>query len=257
MLIATRGRYRAREALNGAEIRRCQELRHLAFREARGLPWLPDRRDADSLDALHRHVLVEDEAGRLIACLRYRALEGEAVMGGYAARYYGLEGLTRYPAPMIETGRFCVRPGWREPAIVCTALSALLRVARANRAGLIFGCASFEGARPRFHAAALAQLAANHLLPATWRPGPRARETVRLRGVASGPATGTPKRLPPLLRAYLALGGRVSDHAVVDRDLDTLHVFIAVELAHLPASWRRRLGDPGEELHDMTRNCAA
>ena len=45
--------------------------------------------------------------------------------------------------------------------------------------------------------------------------------------------------LPALLRAYLALGGWVSDHAVVDRDLGTCHVFTCVELDRLPPARRR------------------
>ena len=36
--------------------------------------------------------------------------------------------------------------------------------------------------------------------------------------------------LPPLLKFYLRLGGKVSDHAVIDRDLDTLHVFTYLDL---------------------------
>jgi putative hemolysin len=40
--------------------------------------------------------------------------------------------------------------------------------------------------------------------------------------------------LPPLLRTYLGMGGWVSDHAVVDRDLDTLHVFTCVEVEKVP-----------------------
>jgi putative hemolysin len=40
--------------------------------------------------------------------------------------------------------------------------------------------------------------------------------------------------LPPLLRLYLGIGGWVSDHAVIDRAMDTLHVFTAVEIAAIP-----------------------
>ncbi len=252
MILAARGRYRAREARDGADLRRCQGLRHLAFREARGLPALPGRRDADAFDARCRHVMVEDLGdgadGRLVACFRHGLLAGEAVLRGYTARSYDLRPLASHPAPMIEMGRFCVDPGRRDPAILCTALAALLRLARAQGAGLIFGCASFEGARPETHAAALAALAARHLAPPDWRPRRRAAETVALAAMA--PAARCPaepaaeRRLPPLLRAYLSMGGRVSDHAVIDRELDTLHVFIAVDLARLPTPWRRRLHDP-------------
>ena len=47
--------------------------------------------------------------------------------------------------------------------------------------------------------------------------------------------------LPPLLRTYLAMAGWVSDHAVVDRALDTLHVFTAVEIAKIPLARARAL----------------
>ena len=38
------------------------------------------------------------------------------------------------------------------------------------------------------------------------------------------------KTLPSLLKFYLRLGGKVSDHAVIDRDLNTIHVFTYVRL---------------------------
>ena len=54
-----------------------------------------------------------------------------------------------------------------------------------------------------------------------------------------------PKRaaatMPPLLRSYLAMGAWVSDHAVIDRDLNTLHVFTGVEIAAIPPARARLL----------------
>ncbi len=47
--------------------------------------------------------------------------------------------------------------------------------------------------------------------------------------------------LPPLLRTYLMMGGWVSDHAVVDHDLNTLHVFTGVEIASVPPARARLL----------------
>jgi len=40
--------------------------------------------------------------------------------------------------------------------------------------------------------------------------------------------------MPPLLRTYLLMGGWVSDHAVVDDDLNTLHVFTGLEIKGIP-----------------------
>ncbi len=50
-----------------------------------------------------------------------------------------------------------------------------------------------------------------------------------------------PKNVPPLLRMYLAMGGWVSDHAVIDRGLDTLHVLVAVPVADIPPARLRAL----------------
>jgi putative hemolysin len=47
--------------------------------------------------------------------------------------------------------------------------------------------------------------------------------------------------MPPLLRSYLAMGGRVSDHAVVDHRLDTLHVFTGLEVARISPGRKRLL----------------
>ncbi len=40
--------------------------------------------------------------------------------------------------------------------------------------------------------------------------------------------------MPPLLRTYLMMGGWVSDHAVVDRQMNTLHVFTGLEIGAIP-----------------------
>ncbi len=48
-------------------------------------------------------------------------------------------------------------------------------------------------------------------------------------------------KMPPLLRSYQLMGGWVSDHAVVDTDLDTLHVFTGLEVRAIPESRARAL----------------
>jgi len=47
--------------------------------------------------------------------------------------------------------------------------------------------------------------------------------------------------MPPLLRTYLMMGGWVSDHAVIDADLGTLHVFTGLEIAAIPPARKRLL----------------
>jgi putative hemolysin len=91
----------------------------------------------------------------------------------------------------------------------------------------MFGCTSFEGTSLSHYRGALAVFATR------FHPLARAvaAETTPLLGPADEP--GLP--LPPLLRHYLSLGGQISADAVVDRDLNTMHVLTVLPIAAIPA----------------------
>lgn len=236
MLTITRGRLRARLAGGPEDLARAQALRHLCFRGTPGI-------DADAHDALCDHVLVEEVAGgALLCCFRVMALDDAAALdASYSARFYDLSPLAAVAGPMVEMGRFCIAPGQADPDIPRLAWGAMTRLVDARGVRLMFGCTSFQRADPALHAAALAVLRP-HVAPPDRRPAERAAELVRL---ADLPAPADPRAamaaLPPLLRTYLAMGGWVSDHAVIDRDLDTLHVFTAVEVERVPPARTRAL----------------
>ena len=47
--------------------------------------------------------------------------------------------------------------------------------------------------------------------------------------------------MPPLLSTYLLMGGWVSNHAVIDRDLNTMHFFMAIDIKAIPQELKRLL----------------
>jgi putative hemolysin len=47
--------------------------------------------------------------------------------------------------------------------------------------------------------------------------------------------------MPPLLKTYLSMGGWVSNHAVVDYEMNTMHVFTGLEVKNIPAARKRLL----------------
>ena len=109
---------------------------------------------------------------------------------------------------------------------------------------MLFGCSSFVGTRPDAYADAFAMLKDRHLAPRRWLPRVKAPQVFRfaraLRGRPADPHKAM-AAMPPLLRSYLAMGGWVSDHAVVDPQLDTLHVFTGLEIGAIPAARKRAL----------------
>ncbi|MDO5631291.1 MAG: GNAT family N-acyltransferase [Paracoccus sp. (in: a-proteobacteria)] len=245
MAIIVEGRYRARLAETAQDLRNAQRLRWRCFL-GRTAPDDGDGLDADAMDAECNHLLIEDtRTGELVACCRFLALEKGADIGrSYSAQYYDLGRLAAYDTPMVEIGRFCVDPARRDPDILRLAWRALSQQIDAARAGLLFGCSSFVGTEPDQYADAFAMLRARHLAPRRWLPRVKAPQVFRF-ARALRMMTPDPRRamaaMPPLLRSYLAMGGWVSDHAVVDRHLNTLHVFTGVEIGAIPPARQRWL----------------
>lgn len=235
----TRGRYTARLAVGAADLRAAQRLRHLVFRGGQGL-------DSDMFDAACQHVLVEEAgSGDLMCCFRMMTLaSGADISRSYAAQFYDLAGLSSFEGPMVEIGRFCVAPAALDPDILRVAWGAVTAHVDAQGVQMLFGCSSFEGISPRPHLEAFTLLSAHHLGRADWMPSVKALDVFRFADALKGrqpDLRAAVKGLPPLLRTYLAMGGWVSDHAVVDPDLGTLHVFTGVEIAAIPASRAKAL----------------
>lgn len=226
-----KGRLVARLADGRADLAQVLSFRAAAFPRRSGV-------EEDAQDALSAHVMVESE-GVLRASFRVMLFGwGAGLAQGYAARFYDVGPLSGYARPIAEMGRFCVAPGGVHPDVLRLAWGAMTRLVDEGQAGLLVGCSSFRGADWKSHRAGLALLAAEFVGPADHLPGRRAAEVVDYPALAGpvGDRRVSLAGLPPLLRTYLGMGGWVSDHAVVDRELDTLHVFTCVEVDGVPAA---------------------
>lgn len=234
-----RGRYNARIAQTACDIRKAQALRALAFQSSGGAP------DVDAFDGVCDHVLIEDTgSGDVVCCFRFLPLAGGQEIGrSYSAQYYELSALERFEGPIVELGRFCVHPDRGDPDILRVAWGAMTTYVDTQGVQLLFGCASFAGTEPRTYYDAFAMLKARHLAPKRWLPRVKAPNVFRFaqRLRRKPDLRAAMAKMPPLLRTYLLMGGWVSDHAVVDNRMNTLHVFTGVEIAAIPPARKRLL----------------
>lgn len=234
-----KGIYQARLGAGPDDLIAARALRQRMFRG--GLPG----DDADPFDALCHHVLVEEVVtGALVCCYRLLLLRAGAEIGqSYAAQFYDVTALGGFDAPMIEVGRFCIDPACRDPDILRLAWAMLTRIVDDGGVGMLFGCSSFRGTDVTPYRDAFALLAHRHMAPGRWFPRVKSPTVVLFSGLrARAPDLGAAMRaMPPLLRTYLGMGGWVSDHAVIDRDLNTLHVFTGLEITAIPPARARLL----------------
>lgn len=235
MIPLTKGKYTVQRALGDADRAAVFALRGLCFGAAGGA--------ADQFDTAATHVLVRMAGGQVVASFRMSVFDGEQVASSYAAAFYDMAALAQFDGPMLELGRFCIHPDHSDPDILRIAWAALTGFVDAEGVQMLFGCASFAGTDPDPYLDAFAVLKARHLGPEAWRPARKAAEVFRYGTVLNrkpdlrkGNAA-----MPPLLRTYLMMGGWVSDHAVVDRTMNTLHVFTALETGAIPPARKKLL----------------
>ncbi|HBZ44429.1 MAG TPA: ornithine-acyl-ACP acyltransferase [Maritimibacter sp.] len=233
--LLTHGGYEARRAASDADRDRAFALRYRAFVDPKG-----QGRERDGFDGLFDHVLIE-RAGEVVGTYRYAVFDNMALVSkGYSSQHYDLAPLARTEGKAMEMGRFCLAPEVHDADVLRVAWGAMAALVDRADVKLLFGCSSFPGVDPNPYHDAFALLARDYQSAPGMRVGRKSREIVTFPDATPDPQVAR-AALPPLLRTYLGMGGWVSDHAVVDRQMGTLHVFTGVEIDRVPPARARAL----------------
>ena len=222
-------RYRIEFGQSDANRLKAQKFRQKVFRNSEsGL-------DEDKFDAISDHCLIFDKknSDRLVLVFRLRTFSRmEDILCSYSAQHYDLTKLRDLPFKPMEIGRLCIDQQGSDPFLLLSAFNYLRSLISSHQIDFIFGCTSFAGVDNPRHLASLGSLEKNQFADSMFPIEKKSPSVLYIKKEILG-ATKNKKAknfLPPLLKFYLRLGGKVSDHAVIDRDLDTLHVFTYVNL---------------------------
>ena len=234
------GRYRARFASSELDVSAAQSLRYRCFNLSNKVEL-----DVDEYDIPCRHVLIENlETEKLICCYRIMIFDnGKEISNSYSSQFYDLKAIESYPDPMIEVGRFCVHPETIDPSVTLTAWAALAQIVDQNQTQLLFGCSSFEGVEKEKYLDSFALLRDRYIAPDHWRPKIKAAQVFCYSKdlIDKVDKKKALLNMPPLLKTYLSMGAWVSDHAVVDLKMKTLHLFTGMEISKIPKSRKQFL----------------
>jgi putative hemolysin len=235
------GPLQVRLAETAADIDAAQALRYRIFYERLGAQPLPEmarrRRDFDRFDGDCDHLLVLDHsrgaaADSVVGTYRLIRRETAARLGGfYSANEYDIAALVGHPGEILELGRSCVDPAYRQRPAMQLLWSGIAAYVFHFEIVLMFGCASLPGIDPDANAMPLSYLYHHHLAPPDLRPRALAGRYVDMRRLSLGvidPARAV-AALPPLIKGYLRLGGFVGDGAVLDEQFNTTDVCILVK----------------------------
>ncbi len=243
-----KGRFTVRLADSDSEIVMAQTMRHRIFlgqtsQSTKSDNPEPNNRDCDALDQYCDHLIVLDQqAGeRMVGvCRLIRQHAAERAGRFYSAGSYDLTTLLSYPGTLVEVGRSCIDPAYRDGAVSRILWKGLSRYIANFNIDLMFGCASLPGTQRQSLAESLSYLHYYHSASKSLRPGALSALRVAMDIIPYDQID--PKKafsqLPPLIKAYLRIGGSVGDGAVIDHDFGTIDVLMIVQTAALATRYR-------------------
>ncbi len=233
------GPLQVRLAESTREIDAAQALRYRIFYEKMGAKPLPGmaerRRDSDRFDDICDHLLVLNGSGSEETIVgTYRLIRRAAAQRCgtfYSAAEFDLAPVLAYPGEILELGRSCVAPAYRNRGVLQLLWSGIAAYVFHYDIAMLFGCASLPGTDPDALGQQLTYLYYHHLAPPALRPRALPERYVDMR--RREPATIDPVRtlagLPPLIKGYLRVGGFVGDGAVIDEQFNTTDVSIVLK----------------------------
>ncbi len=241
-----------RLAQSKADLLGAQRLRYEVFVEELGgdgdLVDHAERLERDAFDPHFDHlVLVDrrrDPASLTHVIGAYRVLPGDrrALAGRfYSETEFDLTPLLASGRKLLELGRSCVHRDHRGGTAMFHLWNGLAEYVLERGIEILFGAASFHGTDISELAAPLSYLHHQHLAPPALRVRalPSHRQEMNLIPASQLDRKAALAATPALIKAYLRLGGFVSDGAWTDRDFNTTDVCLVMNTAEMSARHRK------------------
>jgi len=237
--------FRTKLADTPDELRAAQRLRYDIFVEELGgdgaLVDHAARLEQDRFDPFFDHLLLIDDAADGAVVGVYRLLrDDQAARAGqfYSEDEYDLSRLKSCNRKVMELGRSCVHRDYRGGAGLYCLWMALAQYIADHHVEILFGVASFHGIDPQKLAQPLSLLHHRHLAPEELRVkalqcGYQALDILSKDAVDRRAAM---VQMPPLIKAYLRLGGYVGEGAFVDQEFNTIDVCLVVDTSRMNES---------------------
>ena len=234
----TERRLQAERLIGASALREAQALRFQVFsREFDAkLKGAESGLDCDDYDPHCRHIGVRDlNSGALVATTRLLDRQAAARLGRfYSEEEFSLHGLPNLEGPLLEIGRTCVDPAYRNGGTIAVLWSELAEVLNEGAYRYLMGCASIPMQDGGIQAQAIMQrLRERHLCQQHLRAEPRhPLPALELPGNVTA-------ELPPLLKAYMRLGAKICGEPCWDRDFQVADVFILLKRDELCPRYAR------------------
>lgn len=225
-------------ARNVAEVAEAQRIRYKVFGEEMGakLPSAELGLDIDRFDQYCEHLLVRDHADEKVVGT-YRILSPEMARkadGYYSETEFDISRLLLLRNRMVEVGRSCVHPDYRDGATITQLWSGLADYIGKHNHEYLIGCASIGmGDGGHYAASVYNKIHKLHAAPAEYRVFPRCRLPLESLNQDLDVV------IPPLIKGYLRLGAWICGEPAWDPDFNCADLFILLPVSRMNARYAK------------------
>jgi putative hemolysin len=228
-------------ASTSEQIRASQRLRYEVFIEEMGgngkLVDHVNKLEKDEFDPFFEHLILTDKANPKMGAIGvYRILRSDKMkeIGRfYSEDEYDLSPLHKSNLRLLELGRSCVHRYYRGGTAMYHLWQGLSDYITKYKIDILFGVASFHGNNVEDFVQPLSYLYHHHLAPDYLRPKSLVHKSLNMLDIDEIDPKSARKDIPPLIKAYLRLGGMVGDGAYIDRSFRTIDVCLVMELSKM------------------------
>ena len=237
-----------------SELKKAQALRYSVFyKEKKAKPTFKKkmmRLDYDKIDKFADHLIVIDKKRKDIKNKivgTYRLTRGDVALsfgGFYTSSEFDLTNIlnTYKHKEILELGRSCVHKDYRNGTIVSLLWKAIAEYIKLHDITVLLGCASFPGTDIQEYSKELSYLRNNFCLPdkISIKSLFNNNYPYHNRNNTNESNLKIFAKLPPLIKGYLRVGGRVSDSFFVDYDFNTIDFCVVVQTVNIDDKYRNK-----------------
>lgn len=235
---ATKGAFEIIWANTSSEVAQAQALRYEVFQQDFGIAFSNSEGglDIDEFDEHCEHLLVRHlDSGLIVGTYRVLSPPAAARCGKlYSDNEFMLDALDPLRPQLVEVGRSCVHPEFRQGAVILALWRGLGQYIKKHQYRWMLGCTSVPLSDGGVLAGALTHYfgeAKN--LQSTYKANPR-----QALPVIANPELGN-VILPPLLKAYIRMGARICGAPAHDKEFHSADFLTLLDCRNMNSTYAR------------------
>jgi putative hemolysin len=214
---------------SGPLLTKAFELRYQVYRHElnTNLPYNESSLENDKYDPYCAHLIVYDTEQKLVIG-NYRLRLKDTTNPNrkfYSEAEFNLSRLMKQYKQLCELGRACIHPDYRNGLAIKLLWKGLAEYCKYHKIQYLFGCVSIEKNTDLINKIYTYASEKNYLLPDSLRVDPHEN----IRGFSRTERIDINqfrRQIPPLLRAYFTMGGKIASKPAPDKPLNCFDYFM-------------------------------